>query len=366
MKWIRGLIAGVTVIGLSLVTGMAMADCNFYSDTAPMIRTQPLLGGNLTVGRDVPLGAEIYRQTFTQVSPVRFGCSPGIYNIETRRWPSVTPMPLSSWVGVPYGGKVYESGVKGIGVVVWYAGNAMPTSTSIGNCGNNEVECVWTISNTLTFDLSFIKIGEVTAGTIQGASLPTVSQNWISSNSLEVMRVNYSGSINIVSRTCLTPDVNVPMGTHLTNEFSGKNTFTQWKDFNIALNNCPAFNGYYQDTGPRWADDGSSSNLGSRKNNTLQVRIDPTLAAINPSLGILSLNPSAQGNSPAATGVGLQVADSRGSPLSLATLHASGITPLTQEGASYSIPLKARYIQTADSITAGPANATATFTINYY
>jgi type 1 fimbria pilin len=50
----------------------------------------------------------------------------------------------------------------------------------------------------------------------------------------------------------------------------------------------------------------------------------------------------------------------------LATLRASGITPRTDEGASYVIPLKARYIQTESSITAGPANATATFTINYY
>lgn len=87
---------------------------------------------------------------------------------------------------------------------------------------------------------------------------------------------------------------------------------------------------------------------------------------LNASLGILSLNPSAPGDNPAATGVGVQVADSAGTPLPLATLRASGITPRAEEGASYSIPLKARYIQTGNSITAGPANATTTFTLNYY
>lgn len=193
-----------------------------------------------------------------------------------------------------------------------------------------------------------------------------MAQSRITSNNVEIQRVGFSGSIFIVSRTCSTPDVAVPMGTHMTSEFSGRNTFTPWKDFSIALNNCPAFRGYYQDIGPHWASNGMASNLTMRKNNVLQVRLDPTRAAITPNLGIMSLNPSAPGEDPAATGVGLQVADSIGTPLPLATLRASGITPRTVEDASYTIPLKARYIQTGDNITAGPANATATFTINYY
>lgn len=242
----------------------------------------------------------------------------------------------------------------------------MPFNSDAINCGSGTAYCVYTLQGTLAFDMSFIKIGDVSPGTIQGSQLPTTTQTRVGSNSVEVMRVNVSGSINIVSRTCSTPDVSVPMGTHMLNEFSGKNTFTQWKDFSIALNNCPAFNGYYQDTGPRWLSDGTSNNLDSRKNNVLQVRLDPTRTAITPNLGIMSLNPSAPGDDPAATGVGLQVADSSGTPLPLAALRASGITPRAVEGASYTIALKARYIQTEDSITAGPANATATFTINYY
>ncbi|NWC96540.1 MULTISPECIES: fimbrial protein [unclassified Pseudomonas] len=355
------------VAGLSLVAGVAMADCTYLSPTTgSLVRTQPLLGGNLTVGRDVPLGAEIYRQTFT--SPVTFTitCTAGIYNIETRRTLPVTPLALSSWVGTPYGGNVYQTGVPGIGVAIWFSGHALPYSNTDINCGGGTAACNVTIGNGIFIDMSFIKIGDVSPGTIQGASLPTMLQQRISSNTLEIQRVNFSGSINIVSRTCSTPDVNVPMGSHMLSEFSGPNTFTPWKDFAIALNNCPAFNGYYQDSGPRWASDGTVSNLDARKNNVLQVRLDPTRAPINAALGILSLNPSAPGDDPAATGVGVQVGDSTGAPLVLANLRSSGITTRAEEGASYSIPLSARYIQTESDITAGPANATATFTINYY
>ncbi|CAM3288682.1 fimbrial protein [Pseudomonas fluorescens] len=357
----------VAVAGLSLAAGVAMADCTYLAPTnGSIVRTQPLLGGNLTVGRDVPLGAEIYRQTFTLAGDYAISCSAGLYNIETRRLLPVTPLPLSSWSGTPYGGRVYQTGVPGIGVALWYAGTALPFSSSITNCGNGTAVCNWTLTGTLSFDMSFIKIGDVSPGTIQGASLPTMTQSRVSSNNLEVQHVNFSGSINIVSRTCTTPDVNVPMGSHMLSEFSGPNTFTQWKDFSIALNNCPAFNGYYQTTGPRWASDGTISNLDTRKNNVLQVRLDPTRTPLNTTLGILSLNPSAPGDDPAATGVGVQVADSAGTALPLASLRTSGITTRAEEGASYSIPLKARYIQTESSITAGPANATATFTINYY
>ncbi|MFJ4247043.1 fimbrial protein [Pseudomonas sp. NPDC089741] len=365
MKVLRVVKANAVVLGLSLLAGTAWADCN-YADGGPVIRTMPLLGGNITVGRDVPLGAEVYRQTFNIATAAHLSCAPGLYNVQTRRELPVRPLPLSAWAGSPWGGNVYQSGVPGIGVAVWYSGTAMPFNSDAINCGNGTAYCVYTLQNTLAYDMSFIKIGDVSPGTIQGSQLPTTSQSRVSSNTVEVMRISVSGSINIVSRTCQTPDVSVPMGTHMLNEFSGKNTFTQWQDFSIALNNCPAFNGYYQNTGPRWASDGTSSNLDSRKNNVLQVRLDPTRTAITPNLGIMSLNPSAPGADPAATGVGLQIADSHGTPLPLATLRASGITPRAVEGASYTIPLKARYIQTGDSITAGPANATATFTINYY
>lgn len=51
---------------------------------------------------------------------------------------------------------------------------------------------------------------------------------------------------------------------------------------------------------------------------------------------------------------------------SQALLRATGITSRAGDGASYFIPLKARYIQAGGQATAGPANATATIDGSYY
>lgn len=362
------LIAGFLALFVSLAA--TAGTCELHSSNPlgnqPIVATMPLVGGNLTVGRDQPLGSEIYRQTFNATTGTRFHCLNLTTTILERNSFTATPLPLASWTGSPHGGKVYQSGVPGIGVAISFRGDTLPYNWNMHNCDSMMSDCdlllyPWLMS----FVVSLIKVGEVSPGTVNGANFPSISRDLVTDNVLTTIRLNFSGSLNIVSRTCQTPDINVPMGTHMLKEFSGKNTFTQWKDFSIALNNCPAFNGFYQGAGPSWADNGNVT-VESRKNNVLQLRLDSTRIAVTPGLGILSINPSAPGKDPAATGVGLQVADSSGTPIPLATLHSSGITPLAVEGASYTIPLMARYIQTDDSVTAGPANATATFTINYY
>ena len=363
------LISGFLALFVSVVANAGtceMASTNPLGNQ-PIVATMPMLGGNLTVGRDQPLGSEIYRQTFNPFTGTNIHCVNLTTTILERNSFSSTPLPLAPWSGTPYGGRVYQSGVPGIGVAIWFRSDTLPYNWAMTNCASMMANCVVDIAaGNMAFVVSLIKIGDVTAGTINGANFPSIIRDLVTDNVLTTVRLNFSGSLNIVSRTCQTPDVNVPMGTHMLNEFSGRNTFTQWKDFSIALNNCPAFNGFYQGAGPGWSNNGSVTGLDTRKNNVLQVRLDPTRTAITPNLGIMSLNPSSPGEDPAATGVGLQIADSHGTPLPLATLRTSGITPRAVEGASYTIPLKARYIQTADSITAGPANATATFTINYY
>lgn len=367
---------GCVVWGMLLLnSGAVMAGTCRFADNNPVgnrgvVVTMPLSGGSLTVGRDVPMGAEVYRQTFFPATSINVTCNAITpYAIE-RNFFTSTPLPLASWSGSPYAGKVYESGVAGIGIVVTHGADAVPYDWNWMNCSSNPGICSINLGpSTTSFTVLFIKIGPVSAGVVNGNNIPSAARDLVSDNTISPVRVNFSGSVNIVSRTCFTPDVSVPMGSHKLSEFAGKNTFTPWQDFSIALNNCPAFNGYYQANGPTWTSNGGAgtpANLDSRKSNVLRVRLDPTLAAINSAQGILRLNPSAPGDNPAATGVGLQVADSHGNPLPLATLRASGITPRADEGASYSIPLKARYIQTDDSVTAGPANATATFTIDYY
>lgn len=362
------LVAGLLA---ALASAGAMANtCQLASDNPlgnqPVTATMPLVGGNLTVGRDMPLGSEIYRQTFMPSTNTILHCVNLTGRILERNYFTSTPLPLAAWTGNPYGGKVYESGVAGIGVAIWFRSDTLPYNWVMTNCDSMMANCrVNSGAGNMALVVSLIKIGEVSPGVINGARFPVVIRDLLTDNTLTTLRLGFSGNINIVSRTCSTPDVAVAMGKHYLREFSGVNSATPWQDFSIALNNCPAFHGFYSGVGPRWNQSGPVDDLNTRKGNVLLLRLDPVRTAINPGQGILSLDPSAPGDAPAASGIGLQVADSHGGALPLATLRTSGITPRAQEGASYTIPLKARYIQTASRVTAGPANASAVFTINY-
>ncbi|NIY47842.1 fimbrial protein [Cedecea colo] len=67
----------------------------------------------------------------------------------------------------------------------------------------------------------------------------------------------------------------------------------------------------------------------------------------------------------AATGVGIQLYDKNRSILQLA--KASAAYPIVNKGTGTSnvLPFYAKYIQTLGTVTTGPANAVATFTVNY-
>ncbi|MFI8394955.1 fimbrial protein [Pseudomonas sp. NPDC078863] len=364
----RTKINGLLGLAFTMLSGTAMADCVFIDGTNTVNRTVALIGTNITVGRDVPLGTTLFKQTFTTSTNLsRVTCDPGVYDRTRSRTLSSTPLPLSSWSG-QYAGKVYESGVPGIGVYIWSEGQAAPDSATSGNCGGGTGFC--TQNPTLGFDLLFIKTGDVSPGTIQGASLPSVQLDWISpTNTLNLQNVNFIGSVNVVSRTCVTPDVNVPLGTRSVNEFAGVGTGTPWQSFQISLNNCPAFHGTFPGSPTSPIFDGSTDTPTEqgRASNILRFRLDPVDSVIDPVQGIIGLTPSPSGFLPAATGIGIQIGtgDAVPVPVPLSTLRPSGVVTTTTEGASYVIPLKARYIQTAATMTPGPANGAVVFTIDY-
>ncbi|MBA1197006.1 type 1 fimbrial protein [Pseudomonas plecoglossicida] len=363
MKVMRLFLSSALMAALTLKAGMTMADCRITSGGAvPRVLNVPLLGGSLTVGRDVPLGTVIYMQKFEAGNAYSVTCDAYSTSVVEYSYAS-TPLPLSSWAEGSAAGKMYETGVPGIGVYFDRFG-VLPDTAQL--CYNSPRTCTSPVSNSYT--VSFVKIGEVvSSGLIQAAQLPTGTTKISQTSDIEVVQWNLIGSMSIVSRTCATPDVLVPMGTHKADEFSGKNSFTPWVDFSIALNNCPAFHGTVKNStqAPKWNDVDGSSNLDLRQQNTMSFKLTPLSPPVNSSLGILSLTQSSSGDAPAATGVGVQVATGLGGTLPLDRLSASGITPLALEGGSYNIPLKVRYIQTGDAITGGPANASATFLIEY-
>lgn len=224
------------------------------------------------------------------------------------------------------------------------------------------------------FEMILIKTGTISPGILDASKLPEISlyMNFDSSRLL-YFKMKLSGSLQIVASTCKIPPVLVPMGSHQSKTFTKIGSATGWQAFNITLNDCPAFHGIYGKEGssaPSWLVGQSGTNPsgfgfnGRATSNQLQFRIDSAYPAINGKTGVLRLDPGSANSVPPATGIGVQVADRLGNALPLATYRDSGLS-LNATQSSYNIPLRARYLQTSNTVTPGPANASATFTLLY-
>jgi len=365
--------SGLTAALLWAATGSAFAvTCNYMDGIQPAVGSMPLQVSALTVGRDVPVGTEVYRQTFKMASgqAVKVECLYAPYQMFTELMLD-TAYGLANWTSGTYADKVYQTGIAGLGVAFNNSGGPLPRqSAKVWTTCTSGWRCIVPFDGQSNFELILIKVGDVAPGVLRGDSLPIISLygNFGDARMLG-FKMGLSGSIQIVSRTCSTPDVAVPMGTHKPKTFTGINSATGWTDFSIRLNNCPAFHGTVSNTPAAWVSQSGKSPTGkagsvSRDNNSLKYRIDPVRTAINQGNGVLRLDPSAGNRPPAASGIGVQVATMNGTPVPLATLQSSGLT-LSASESSYTIPLRARYLQTGASVTPGPANASATFTISY-
>jgi len=363
---------GIALFAGVLATAAHAGTCTFAANNAygnaPANLVAPLTVGALTIGRDIPDGTELYRTTI-QSMYLSVSCSnTGSMTTITENLRLVTtPLPLANWNSGPYAGHVYQTGVPGIGIVFQMADTAalVPSSTPLPNCGSVGQPCNWGGSK-FWLNVLLIKIGPVSPGVIQASNLPAFQVDWVTDSTLTIERISLTGAINIVAQTCTTPDVRVDMGQQQTKSFTGAGSATPWKDFEIQLQNCPAF------FGRRTQFQLLDSSTGVRPvqqplmlSNTLGFTLTPTTAIVNPTQGIVALSPTSSGPA-AATGVGLQVANASSTPVTYNSVMASGIRPTATSGASYSIPLRARYIQTGSATpTPGPANTSMMFTINY-
>ena len=360
----------LAIITLAGVSQEVMAACTLNGNAASYVA--PLRAANITVGRDVPLGSVIYQQ-FVQVNSLLAG------SVLTMRCPAnetikrfgkitVNPLPLSKWNTGTFAGKVYETGVPGIGVVFYSQANggfvlpgegktfiAPHASFSMNNTGSHEIYLI-KISNT------------VGTGTIRANRLPSYSLGFSHGGVESVFfSGSISGSINVVSRTCETPNVEVPMGAVTVDQVNQDKA--PWVDFSISLKNCPAFYGtwgggwgYIPESDPNAP---PANYKGFWQPNTIRVSLRGTVPPADANQGILALNPASSG--PVASGVWVQVADIYNTPIRLVSGYSidSEIYTQEEEGRTYTIPLTARYRKTSNTIKPGKANATAEFTIIY-
>lgn len=334
----------LSMIFLAVAPTAVYAVCS-YANGSGALTLQAVLQGSITVGRDVPVGTELYRTRARSTSNVDVRCD--VVSQFNYRYISL-PYPKASYVHPVYGNNVYLTNVAGIGVVGWAGSNQpMPVGFNSANAG--------VVTNVRIHDyyFSLIKIGDVSPGTVTGASFP-LNQYVIGSNNLLVHNGGAVGSLNIVARTCTTPNVDVPMGDHLLNELDGIGSVTSpAADASFRLLNCPAFFG----RASIYSNNGSVSNTPLAAN-TISFRIDPTTSVVNAANGVFALR------SGGATGIGIQLVDGSNAPVALQTTLPSGLA-LQPSSTNYTVPLFARYYRTGEVTTAGAANSSVTITLTY-
>ncbi|ELC7203509.1 fimbrial protein [Enterobacter hormaechei] len=184
--------------------------------------------------------------------------------------------------------------------------------------------------------IRLIKTGDITPGALSGSPGRFIAGTRENAQWSTELPITFSGGqITTIACSVTSPDViEVPLGQHQKAEFSGPGSSTDWKAFNVGLN-CD-------------------------KSARINVQIDATQDLSNVA-GVMKLD-SASGDM-AATGVGVQlyfVPDD--SPVQFGQSRFYYTSP---NGGSETVQLKARYYQTTSTVTAGVANATATFTLTY-
>ncbi|MCK7358759.1 hypothetical protein L8O13_16325 [Enterobacter roggenkampii] len=353
----------------------AMADTSCVALT-PQSNTVPL-SATILSGADLPVGSVIYRLTITSNG---FGlrCNGAMNNIPLLFSVSNEPSTPISVAGAPYNGAVvYPTNLPGVGAAVWYSGNAftkaMPFRTSTFNFGSNGV------TNTMYFsrnvDISLIKTGAISAGFVNGSSLPTIVLYTPETAGYTGLPLNYwmlkfSGVVGVTTGTCTTPNVNVYLGKHdLRTTFKGKGSTTEWVDSSIILEDCPAFLGYYPTNNPQKSSttaetSGGTIPSGTATANNLIVSLTASTGIIDSANGIVALNNEESGLS--ATGIGVQLGYKSIANPTIWNFSNSWTYSTTNDGAStIKLPLAARYYQYSDVVTPGKANSSVIFTISY-
>ncbi|MDF3162814.1 fimbrial protein [Pseudomonas proteolytica] len=379
----REAVFGLLVAGLYLWAGSqtanAAVNCDYANNARPFVGTMALTVGSLTAARDAPIGTRLYIQEFHQAGPgVTFQCDVSNASMTSVYKVNGLGAKLDFNVG-PYAGKVYATGVPGIGVV-WWGGqvgagavgaevvSTTPAPTGCSNRTSTTCESVAQRVHNLTA-VMLIKTGPVGTGTIRASDLGrlVLSSKFGDSEAYATAEVGITGNINVVELTCRTPDVTVPMGSHRTSVFTGRGSASPRVNFSIVLSGCPGFPGYFgniNDGTVPAASQSAVTNVGTRIPNSISIRVDPVTPPIDAPNGILRLT-AGPGS---AMGVGVQLMDQWGIATRALSVNRPVFfdPPLGARNTSLRLSYSARFLQIDDIVTAGTANAVATYTIIYH
>lgn len=141
-------------------------------------------------------------------------------------------------------------------------------------------------------------------------------------------------TVSIKACTVDNPSINVPLGTTTSSAFTGVGSTANTRNFTVSL---------------------TCSQAASAK-----ITLVPgSSGAFNAANGVINLDPATTGT--AATGVGIQLLYNN----AVAPLNSAISVGSVATSGTLTVPLSARYYQTASTVTGGVANGTATFNMTY-
>lgn len=370
----------VLCAGLTSLSALANR-CVERVGLGPLNLTVPITSANIAVGNDVAVGSVIHRLKFNSSGSNRpwvdcddEGANQEFY-IDQYLNLSNAPALVPGWTGI-YAGSLYQTSLPGVGVAFinndgLNNGSPFNTAKMLKWTATVPASKVYSFYYANMITLAFVKTGPIGAGTITGSQLPRVLMTTSSAVPVTGIpstpyNINFSGAINVTVTSCQTPDLTVPMGTYaIEKSFSGKGTATPWVGFNIQLQNCPAFYGTYSNASapPTYNSDGTSA-AGTLVYNLLSMSIVPTYGIIDSAQGIIALDSAAA----TARNVGIQLATGTSAARTILDLGKPFQQGFYSTGVrDFILPMAARYIQTGNAtVTPGPANSRAVFTISYY
>ncbi|MGT8856204.1 fimbrial protein [Enterobacter sp. 186315] len=233
---------------------------------------------------------------------------------------------------------VHSTNIDGVGISVW-SDNSVPKKNSAIMITKKAAASAATTTHNIYYAL--IKTANVaSSGTpnsvVFNSFLLACDAHSSGMSNYIYNNIAITGNPTVTAKACTVnnPAINVPLGTTKNTAFTGVGSTANTQTFNISL---------------------TCSQAASAK-----ITLSPgSSGAFNAANGVINLDPATAGT--VATGVGIQLlynnaAAPLNSAISVGSVAAAG---------NLTVPLSARYYQTASTVTGGVANGTATFTMTY-
>ncbi|MFS6933774.1 fimbrial protein [Klebsiella oxytoca] len=392
MKITTRLLSALRVTGWFIAAGLGLilqqaqaATCGPYNSNYYENFQVPVIGPNIsTIGEDIAVGAVIYSGAYhfavNNDKRVGWRCEIKAAEIPTTYDTYVKADVISMPFGAPtfFGDKaVYPTNVAGIGVTINVSVTALDT-WKYPDVWHQDSTPITTAGTMMNFGyMQFVRVQLIKTGPISVTGIQQVLSSSFPIIQLSVgatapaffekpfMTINFGGAMTIHTKTCQleTSVIDVELGSHKRDVFTGVGSGTEWKNFDIVMKDCPPFYGYSQANSYEYSfGERLGQTNGSGRGNYVAMRFTSVHGLHNARTALLESGPDT------AEGIGIEIAR-RGDytyNVSLNGISEYSIPSLsTSDGATYIYPLRARYVQYASDVKGGVANGAVMFTINY-